>query len=100
MGTLEHTVAVEGGQYKNKATGEVVTARCWQKDGDHPLVVRYPIERRDYKGLLVVSPKEKYALVYGDWVVETEAEAVYVVKSELFGAQYEPYVEPVKGEAA
>jgi hypothetical protein len=95
MGTLEHTVTVEGGQYKNKQTGEVVKATRWQKDGDHPLVVRYPIERREYKGLLEVSPKEKHTLVYGDWVVETESD-IYVVPAGKFGSVYEE----VKQDAA
>jgi hypothetical protein len=89
MAKIQRTVEVEGGRYKNKATGEIVTAICWKKDGDHPLVVRYPIEKRNYKGLLEISPKEKYAFVYGDWIVETEAEAVYVVKADVFGALYE-----------
>lgn len=89
MATVERTVTVEGGQYRNKATGEVVTAIRWLKDGDHPMVVRYPVERRAYKGLLEVSQKEKYSLNYGDWIVETEAEAVYVVPADKFGALYE-----------
>jgi len=89
MRIIEHTVAVEGGAYRNKATGEIVTASCWKKDGDHPQVVRYPIEKRDYKGLLEVSAKEKYSLVYGDWIVQTAAGAVYVVQSGNFGALYE-----------
>lgn len=89
MRTIEHTVAVEGGTYRNKATGESVIATCWKKDGDHPQVVRYPIEKRDYKGLLEISEKEKYWLVYGDWIVETAAGAIYVVQAEKFGALYE-----------
>jgi hypothetical protein len=93
MSTVERTVTVEGGQYRNKSTGEVVTAIRWQRDGDHPLVVRYPVERRAYKGLLEVSPKEKYTLNYGDWIVETDpadpAGHVYVVPAEKFGALYE-----------
>lgn len=96
MGTLEQTVTVEGGQYKNKQTGEVVKAVCWRKDGDHPSVVRYPIERRDFKGLLIVSPKEKHALVYGDWIAETEAGDIYIVPADKFGSIYEE----VKQEAA
>lgn len=52
------------------ATGELVRATHWKKDGDHPQVERYPIERREFKGLLTVSEKEKYALHFGDWIVE------------------------------
>ena len=42
----------------------------WKKDGDHPDVVRYPIERREYKGLLVKDGKHKFALRFGDYIVE------------------------------
>ena len=96
MGTIQKTVQVEGGQFRNKATGELVAAVRWLKDGDHPQVVRYPIEGRGYKGLLVRGPKEKYALVFGDWIVEdAEGNALYVVDAARFSQQYEPHTPEV-----
>jgi hypothetical protein len=68
--------------HKRLDTGELVMATRWRKDGDYSLVERYPIERREYKGLLVVGPKEKYALRFGDWVVEDEAGRIYVVDGQ------------------
>jgi hypothetical protein len=88
MPKIERSVTVEGGLYKNKATGGIVTAVCWQKDGDHPGVVRYPIDGRDYKGLLVISAKEKYALKFGDWIVEDGAHT-YIVGAADFEQRYE-----------
>jgi hypothetical protein len=88
MALIEKTVVVHGGSYRRIATDEVVTAVRWLKDGDHPLVSRYPIEGRIYKGLLEVSPKEKYALRFGDWVVE-DGKGVYVVEAYRFASTYE-----------
>jgi hypothetical protein len=68
--------------HKRLDTGEAVKATRWRKDGDHPLVERYPIERREYKGLLVVGPKEKLALRFGDWIVEDAQGRIYVVDGQ------------------
>jgi hypothetical protein len=70
--------------------GEPVKATHWQKDGDHPKVVRYPIERREWKGLLEVSPKEKFALRFGDWIIEDAQGRLYVVAADVFAATYQP----------
>ena len=64
--------------------GIPVRAVCWKKDGDHPLVERYPVERREWKGLLVISPKEKYALHFGDWIVEDAQGRIWVETPESF----------------
>jgi hypothetical protein len=68
--------------------GELVKAVQWNRDGDHPKVSRYPIEKREYKGILVVSAKEKYALKFGDWVVEDAAGRVWVVAASEFERSY------------
>jgi hypothetical protein len=89
MGKITREVEVEGGDYRDRMTGEKVTAICWQKDGDHPLVERYPIEKRDFKGLLVNGPKDKQALCYGDWVCEDEKKRLYVVSAAAFPRRYQ-----------
>jgi hypothetical protein len=61
---------------------EPVKAVQWKKDGDHPQVVRYPIERREYKGLLEAGPKEKYALRFGDWVIEDADGRLFVLDGQ------------------
>jgi|SRR5882672_329571 len=95
MGVLQKTVtvALEGGSYRNQATGATVLAQRWNKDGDHALVRRYPIEGRDYKGLLEVSPKERYNLRFGDWIVESDGRT-YVVDAERFAAEYKEIADP------
>lgn len=74
----------EGATHFSKATGEAVKATHWKKDGAHPLVERYPIERRGikWKGILVVGPKEKFALEFGDWVVEDIDGRICVVSGQ------------------
>jgi hypothetical protein len=73
---------------------EPVKAVQWVKDGDHPLVQRYPIERRDYKGLLVAGPKDKLALRFGEWIIEDAVGRFWVEASQELPAKYEP-VAPV-----
>jgi len=68
----------KGATHRLAGSGEPVKAVHWVKDGDHELVVRYPVERRHFKGLLVVSEKEKYALRFGDWVIEDAQGRIWV----------------------
>lgn len=75
--------------------GEPVKATHWVKDGDHPLVVRYPIERREWKGLLRVkepgSKKDvKYALRFGEWIIEDAKGRIYVVSAQELPEAYQP----------
>jgi len=103
--------AFEGATHR-LATGAFVKAIRWKKDGDHPKVERYPIERREYKGLLVVGPKEKYALRFGDWVVEDEQGRLYVADGQrlkddkgkehasFFEERYEEIQTTTTGESA
>jgi hypothetical protein len=67
-----------------------VKALRWEKDGDHPLVSRYPIERRDYKGLLTVDPKNKFGLRFGEWIIEDADGAIWVEGSQDLPAKYLP----------
>ena len=62
--------------------GEPVKAVQWKKDGDHPLVERYPVERRDFKGLLVAGPKEKFGLRFGEWIIEDAKGRLWVESSQ------------------
>lgn len=59
-------------------SGEPVKAVRWVKDGDHAKVERYPVERREFKGLLVAGPKEKYGLRFGEWIVEDAVGRLWV----------------------
>lgn len=69
--------------------GAPVRAVRWAKDGDHPRVERYPIERREYKGLLTVDSKNKVALRFGDWIVEDAAGRLWVESTaELSHSKY------------
>jgi len=87
MPSIEKTVTVEGGHYRDRATGAKVLAVRWNKDGDHPAVQRYPIDGRAIKGLIEISPKEKYNLRFGDWVIE-DGDQVYVIEAEKFAARF------------
>lgn len=78
----------EGATHQLIGAEEFVKAVCWKKDGDHPGVVRYPIERREFKGLLVVSEKERFALRFGDWILEDQAGRVWIASPEAFAASY------------
>lgn len=75
---------------------EAVKAIQWKKDGDHPLVERYPIERREYKGLLTVSEKEKYALRFGEWIIENADGLIWVEGAQELPAKYVPVEQEVK----
>lgn len=94
MAKLEKTLTIEGGHYLRAGAGASVVAVQWNKDGDHPLVQRYPIDGRDYKGLLEISPKEKYALRFGDWIVE-DGKHTYVVDAARFAAEFKEASAPV-----
>lgn len=62
--------------------GRPVKATRWVKDGDHLKVERYPIERRDLKGLLVVDAKSKFALRFGEWIIEDAEGRIWVESSQ------------------
>jgi len=79
----------EGATHRLAGSGEPVKAVRWVKDGDHDMVVRYPIERREFKGLLEVGPKEKYGLRFGEWIIEDAKGRLWVESSqELPGGKY------------
>jgi hypothetical protein len=88
MAEKELPALFEGATHRNTLTGEPVKAVRWVKDGDHPKVERYPIEKRRFKGQLVVSAKEKYGLVFGDWVIEDGAGRLFVRDHERFIHDY------------
>lgn len=90
------SVTIEGGYFVKKGSVASVTAVRWMKDGDHPMVERYPVEGREMKGLLVVSPKEKFPLRFGDYIVEDQKGRLYVVEAEKFDAEYTPVPNEVK----
>jgi len=79
----------EGATHRIAGSGEPVKATQWKKDGDHPLVERYPIERRDYKGLLTAGPKQKFGLRFGEWILE-DAKGRLWVEASLSSAKYLP----------
>jgi hypothetical protein len=80
----------EGATHRLAGSGEPVKAIQWKKDGDHPKVERYPIERRDYKGLLTAGPKEKYGCRFGEWIIEDARGRLWVESSQALPARYEP----------
>lgn len=86
--TIELPARFAGATHRNAQLGEPVKAVRWIKDGAHPAVERYPIERRAYKGLLVVSPKEKYGLAFGDWIIEDAKGRRWVIGHDKFCAEY------------
>src|SRR4051794_36621264 len=71
----------------------------WEKDGDHPKVRRYPIEGREFKGLLELGPKDKHALRFGEFIVEDVKGRMYVVSSQELPAAYVPVEAAGAGEA-
>jgi len=79
----------EGATHRIAGSGEPVKAVRWAKDGDHPLVERYPIEKREYKGLLVAGPKDKFALRFGEWILEDAAGRLWVEPAQELPAKYE-----------
>jgi hypothetical protein len=78
----------EGATHRIVGSGEPVKAVRWVKDGDHPLVVRYPVERRDYKGLLVAGTKDKFALRFGEWIIEDAKGRLWVESSQELPEKY------------
>lgn len=82
------TEPFDGATHWNNETGEHVRAVRWVKDGDHPLVERYPIERREFKGLIVVSDKEKHALRFGEWVLQDDQGRIWVEAAQTLPAKY------------
>ena len=91
---------MQGATHSRVDSGEPVKATQWNKDGDHAGVVRYPVERREFKGLLVVGPKEKHALRFGDWIVEdAEGNAVHVVDAAKFASSFEAVDDPAEKPA-
>lgn len=90
-GSVSETTALFEGATHRLASGEPVKAIRWIKDGDHPLVERYPIERREYKGLLVAGPKQKFGLRFGEWIIEDAQGRLWVESSqELPATKYIP----------
>ena len=78
----------DGATHRIGDEGEPVKITHWVKDGDHPLVERYPIEGRDYKGLLAVNPKLKFSLRFGEWIIETADGRIYVESAQTLPAKY------------
>lgn len=79
MDTQKLPPLFEGATHRIADSGVPVKATQWNRDGDHPMVERYPVEKREFKGLLTVDPKRKFALRFGDWIIETEDGRIYVV---------------------
>ena len=69
-----HAVVVRDGE--KAAISGYVKVTHWKKDGDHPKVERYPIEKREYKGILRAGPRDNVALRFGDYIVEDEGARV------------------------
>jgi len=84
----------EGATHRMAAGGEPVKIVQWRKDGDHPKVERYPIERRHYKGLLVAGPKDKLALRFNDHIVEDAQGRIWIEPAELPAGKYVPVEQP------
>ena len=72
----------EGATHRLVHGGEPVKAVHWVKDGDHPLVERSPVERREFKGLLVAGEKQKFALRFGEWILEDAKGRLWVESSQ------------------
>lgn len=72
----------------HRLAGVPVKATHWVKDGDHPLVERYPVERREFKGLLTAGPKEKFGLRFGEWILEDADGRIWVESSQELPAKY------------
>lgn len=68
-----------GATHYDRKSNIYVKATHWKKDGDHPLVERYPIDGRAFKGLIRVGRFEKHALKFGDWIMEDERGRLWVV---------------------
>lgn len=79
---------------------EPVKATRWVKDGDHPKVQRYPIERRELKGLLDAGPKRKFGLRFGEWILEDAKGRLWVESSQELPAKYVSLAEGKPSAAA
>lgn len=86
----EQPKAFAGATHYVPAMGVYVKATHWKKDGDHPLVERYPIERRIWKGIIGAGTKESHALKFGDWIIEDEKGRLWVVGGPGLPSDYEP----------
>ncbi len=89
-------MALPGATHKIAGSEQLVKATRWLKDGDHPKVVRYPIERREFKGLLIVDAKTQHALRFGEWIIEDENGRIWVEASNTQKLPREKYV-PLEG---
>lgn len=78
----------DGATHRIADSGEPVKVTRWEKDGDHPMVERYPIERREFKGLLVADAKTRYALRFGEFIVEDAHGRVWVESVQELPAKY------------
>jgi len=93
VGTLvlnEPPALFDGATHRRISDGMPVKAVHWKKDGDHPMVVRYPIERREFKGLLEVNPKMKIALCFGDWILADNKGRMWSADAVVFAETYAP----------
>jgi len=79
----------EGATHRLAASGEPVKAIQWKKDGDHPKVERYPVERREFKGLLLAGPKDKFGLRFGEWILEDGQGRLWIESSQTLPGRYE-----------
>lgn len=69
--------------------GQPVKAVQWNRDGDHPQVSRYPIERREFKGVLVIDARTRFALRFGEWICE-DADGRMWVEQALSETKFVP----------
>lgn len=83
----------EGATHRRNGV-EPVKAVRWKRDGDHPKVDRYPIEKRDFKGILVVDEKTRFALRFGEWILEDAKGRLWVESFQELPAEYEPLEPP------
>lgn len=83
----------EGATHRLAGSGEPVKIVQWNKDGDHPKVERYRIERRNYKGLLVVGPRDRLALCFHDHIVEDAEGRIWNEPATLPKGKYVPLAE-------
>jgi len=79
---------------------EPVKAIRWEKDGDHAKVTRYPIERREFKGLLDAGPEHKFGLRFGEWILEDAVGRMWVESSQDLPAKYVPVEASAAGAVA
>ena len=78
----------EGATHRLAGSGEPVKAVQWKKDGDHPKVERYPVERREFKGLLTAGPKQKFGLRFGEWILEDAKGRLWIEASQALPVRF------------